>query len=149
MSGNAIAQFTKNGRCDSCVIVGANTKSDGSGTIGTDLSLLATAGAEGTFVDSVEIIPTASVAETLTNATVVRLFISTLATGVTSSANTRLLREVSVPAQTASHPTNPTYPIPIPLGIRLKATESLLVSQHVAPAADTALRANLVGAGDY
>src|SRR6266566_1177651 len=79
----------------------ANTKSDGAGTVGTDIFKAFTAGANGSFVTRVRINPVASAAGTATTATVGRVFYSTVTSGATTNANTFLLGEVTLPSVTA------------------------------------------------
>jgi hypothetical protein len=127
----------------------ANTKSDGTGTIGTDMLLLCTADSTyGSFVQKVRFNPQASVAATSTTASVIRVYISTQASGATTNANTTLFAEVAAPSQTADQTTTATIPIEIAIGIALKAGESLLFSMHHAAAANTSWGAYVVY-GDY
>jgi hypothetical protein len=126
----------------------ANTKSDGTGTIGTDMLKVLTAGASGSFVQKVRATPSASAASTATTATVLRLYVSTVSSGATTSANTTLVAEVACPAQTADVATSAVTPVEIPLGLALKSGQYLLASMHHAAAASTAW--HLLGvAGDY
>lgn len=149
MAGNATPQFTKNGIFGTITVTGANTKSDGAGTIATDIFLAATADAtNGSWVEAVRWIPTATAANTATGATVGRIFISTKTSGVTTSADTFLFAEVTLASQTADSSTNAVSPIDVPMNIRLPAGYTVLVTNHAAPAANTAWRANVIG-GDY
>lgn len=127
----------------------ANTKSDGSGTIGTDIFLAFTADATtGSYVMSVRIQPIAAVAATATTATTIRVYVSTLAAGATTSANTRCIAEISMASQTASHSTNATFFIEVPLDFALPPGNTILITQHVASAANTGYQCT-VFAGDY
>ena len=126
----------------------ANTKSDGTGTIGTDILKAFTAGTNGSFVESVQLSPNATTAATNTTATTLRVFISSQTSGATTNANTFLVAEVSAAAQAADHSTNATFPLIIPINRRLPASYTILVSTHVAAAASTSWQA-IVFAGDY
>lgn len=126
----------------------ANTKSDGTGTIGTDMLLVATAGANGSFLQKVRLHPSASTAATATTATVGRIYLSTASSGAVTSANTALVAEVALPAQTADQTTTATNFIDIPLGFAIAASDSVLFSMHAAAAASTAWHVTLIY-GDY
>jgi hypothetical protein len=138
-----------NGRAVWLPATTANTKSDGTGTIGTDMLLLYTADSSyGGFVQKIRLNPQASTAATATTATVVRVYISSQASGATTNANTTLYAELACPAQTADQTATATNPIEIPIGIALKAGENILVSMHAAAAANTSWGFYCV-AGDY
>lgn len=115
----------------------ANTKSDGTGTIGTDIMVAFTAGSSGSFVERLRAIIAAVVAATASTPTVLRIYISTATSGAVTSANTKLYQEIALPAQTADQTTTAIYPIDIPLNFRLGANETILISMHHAAAANT------------
>jgi hypothetical protein len=115
----------------------ANTKNDGTGTIGTDILLAFTAGSNGAYIDRVRLHPCGSTAATATTATVGRIYISTQASGATTNANTHLYQEVACPAQTTDQTTAATVPIDIPCGFRIEASGTILFSMHHAAAANT------------
>lgn len=149
MSGNAIPQFTAKANISGVDVTAANTKSDGSGTIGTDIFLAFTADAtNGSFVEYVRLMSTATVAATTTTATVARIFASSASAGATTSANTHLLAEVTLPSVSADHSTNPINPVDVPLNLRLPAGWTILVTNHAAPAASTKQHATVIAA-DY
>lgn len=127
----------------------ANTKSDGTGTIGTDMIKLFTADSTyGAFVQKVRLNPQASAAATATTATVARIYISSITSGATTNADTFLWAEVACPAQTADQTTTATSPIEIPLGFALPAGYTILASMHHAAAASTSWSFTCIG-GDY
>lgn len=126
----------------------ANVKSDGVGTIGTDMLLAFTAGTNGAKIDRIRLAPAASVAATATTATVARFYISSVTSGATTNANTFLFAEVACPAQTADQTTTATSAIDIPCGFVLPAGWTLLMSMHHAAAASTSWGAVVFG-GDY
>lgn len=128
-------------------ITAANTSSQGGGTIGTDIFLTETTGANGSFIERVRFSPTAT-APTTTTATVARVFYSTQSSGATTSSNTFLLGEVTLPATGADNATNSAPVIDLPLNISLPTGMSILVTNHAAPAANTAWVATCIGA-DY
>lgn len=125
-----------------------NTKSDGTGTIGSDMFVAFTAGPNGSWVERIRISPTASVANTSMTATVGRVFISSKVTGATTAADTHLWDEVTLPAITADASTGQVQEVEAPLAFALPPNYTLLVSNHVAPAANTGWRAVVTG-GDY
>ena len=126
----------------------ANTKSDGTGTIGTDILKAFTAGTNGSLVYSVRLCPNATTTATPTTATTLRIFVSSQASGSTTNTNTWLLAEVSAAAQTADHSTNATFFIEVPINKFINGGYTILVSTHVVPAAATSWQAIVFG-GDY
>lgn len=148
MAQNTLAGFTKAGKISSALLTAANTRSDGNGTIGTDIFLVFTAGADGAFVEKIRLILTGTVAATSSGITVCRIFISTQAAGATTSANTYLYAEMALNAQSADSSTVAVSPLDVPLGFRLDPNLTILASVHAAPVANTAWRA-LAIAGDY
>jgi hypothetical protein len=126
----------------------ANTKNDGTGTIGTDMLLAFTAGASGSFIDRIRLHPAGSTAATATTATVGRIYFSTAASGATTNDNTRLWQEVACPAQTTDQTTTATVPIDIQVGIRLEANHTILFSMHHVAAANTVWEVTVI-ASDY
>lgn len=149
MSGNSTPQFCANGNFGTPKdVVAANTSSQGVGTIGTNMSLLLTAGANGSYVEYVRIMPTSSVPSTTMAGTVIRIFASVLTAGTTTSADTHLIAEVAMSAVTANSPTAANVPYDIPLLFRLPANWALHATTHVAAAANTSWKC-LAVAGDY
>jgi len=123
-----------------------NTKSDGTGTIGTDMVLAFTADAtDGSRVERLRFVPCASSAATATTATVLRVYISTVASGATTRADTHLWTEVACPATTADQTTVAVNAIEVPMGISLPAGATVLWSMHHAAAANTSWACNAVG----
>lgn len=126
----------------------ANTKNDGTGTIGTDILLAYTAGSNGALIDRIRLHPAGSTAATATTATVGRIYISTQASGATTNANTRIWQEVSLPAQTTDQTTTATVPIDIPVGVRIAASDTVLFSMHHTAAANTVWEVTVI-ASDF
>lgn len=148
MPANSDPIFTKNGKIGSVLVTAANTSSQGGGTIGTDIFLAFTADAtNGSFVQRVRLIPTATT-PTTTTATVARVFISSVTSGTTTSANTYLWDELTLPAVAADNASAAVMEFDILLGFALPASYTILITNHAAPAANTAWRAVVV-AGDY
>lgn len=148
MAGNASPIFTRNGRIESILVTAANTSSQGGGTVATDIFKAATADAtNGSFVEFVRWIPTATAATT-TTATVGRVFASSVTSGATTSSNTYLLAEVALPATAADNASTAVNPIDIALNIRLPAGWTILCTNHAAPVANTNWRL-VVPIADY
>jgi hypothetical protein len=149
MPANTDPIFTRIGMKGSVLVTAANTSSQGGGTIGTDIFLAATCDAtNGSFIQRVRWIPTATAATT-TTATVGRVFLSTVASGATTSANTWLWQEVALAPIAADNATASVIFFDIVLGFAIPSgTQTILVTNHAAPAANTAWRAVVIG-GDY
>jgi|SRR5580698_8748180 hypothetical protein len=151
MSGNSQPQFCRQGDISSVLFGGtALTTSDGSsGTIGTTMQIAFTADAtNGSYVEVIRFLAVASVAATATAATTVRVYVSTIATGSTTTSNTWLIAEIALPIITADQSTTATNWYDIPLGFRLPAGYTILCSSHIINATNTSLRAVVFG-GDY
>ena len=145
---NTAPIFAKDGAIGSALVTAANTDSEGSGTIGTDIFVAFTADAtNGSYVERVRWIPTATT-PTTTTPTVGRIFLSSRTSGPTTSANTFLFQEVALAALSADNSTTPNNFYDIVLGFALPPGWTILVTNHLAPAAGSAWRA-LTIAGDY
>lgn len=126
----------------------ANTKSDGAGTIGTDMVLLFTAGADGAFINRIRLTPAASTAATATQATVARFYVSTVASGATARTNTFQFAEVAAPSQSAANSSTATSYIEIPCGFYIPTGYYIHFSMHHAAAANSSWSAIVFG-GNY
>ncbi len=126
----------------------ANAKSNGVGTIGTDIFKAFTAGASGSLVSRIRFVPNASVASTATTATVIRVWVSSVTSGATTGSDTFLIGEISAPAQTSAVPTTAVYPLELSLNFPLQTGWFIHVSIHHALAANTTWQAVTFG-GDY
>lgn len=148
MAGNTSPQFTKNGNISSVLVTAANTSSAGGGTVATDIFKAFTADAtNGSYVDTVRWSPVATT-PTTTTATVGRVFASSVTSGATTSANTILLAETTLAAIAADNASTAAYGYDVPLGMRLPAGWTILVTNHAGPAANSNWRATIF-AGDY
>lgn len=130
------------------LVAAANTRSDGAGTIGSDMTLVCQGGSNGSLLSRARFIPVASVAATTTSATTLRLYVSTQSSGATTNANTFLIGEITAGAQVADHSTNAIFPYEQPLDFVLPSGWSLLASQHIVPASNTNWQCVVFG-GDY
>ena len=134
----------------------AQVKSDGTsaGTTTDVMYCTFIAGANGSFVNKVRFNTVASAANVNSVATVLRLYRSSVsatigaAVGATTSANTYLLAEISVPIIASSNSVNATSFFEIPLNIAFPSGTYLYVSQHVAQTTNQTWQAQAFG-GDY
>lgn len=124
------------------------TRSDGVGTVGTDIFKIFTADAtDGSFVSKVRISAAATTSTTMT-ASVIRVYISSIGSGATTAADTVLYAEVAVAALAAAHTSNATNYYEVPFGIALAPSQTILVSIDDNLAANTRWQF-LTFAGDY
>lgn len=150
MGANVQPQYTRQANISSVLIAAARTTSDGSGgTIATDMWLAFTADSNnGSYVEFARIIAVASAAATVTNATVIRIYVSSITSGSTTTANTWLIKELPIASQTADQAAAAINAFDVPLGFRLPASYTILASTGTANASNTAWRATVFGA-DY
>lgn len=123
-------------------------KSDGSGTVGTDIFKAFTAGANGSYVNRVLIKPAASTAGTTTTNTSIRVYYSTVGSGSTTSGDTKLLAEINVPAQTAGSTTVPAGEYAQPINRAIPSGSFIHVGSGAAIAAGSEFHVTVDG-GDY
>lgn len=129
----------------------AQVKSDGtSAGSGTDLMYKVWApGSLGGLLERIRFLPVASAAAVTSVATVLRVYQSTIAApGATTTADTFLLGEISVPAVSASHSTNANSPYELVFNKTVPAGSYIHVSQHVAQTTNQAWNAEAIG-GNY
>ena len=124
-----------------------STRSDGVGTVGTNLFLTFTAGPSGSFIQKVRFFSVAS-APTTGVATVLRTFYSTVGTGTLTADQAALLGEISVGALGAANATNATNFYELPLNFAIPANTYILVSQHAAQTTNQNWTAMVI-ASDY
>ena len=150
---NTLPTFTNSANISSVAVAGAssgNTSSEGGGTVGTNIFLAFTPGANDSYVDFMRWMPTASTA-TSTGATVGRIFLSSVNTGTTTSSNTFLIGEVVLPSVAAASASVANNPIDFYLGFRLPGSNAsvgalyLLVTNHAAPSANTQWQTTVFG----
>lgn len=118
MAKNTKPVFPKDGILGWQKMTAANTNRDGTGTVGTDIFLLATAGADGLRIDKVRLRSMGACV-----ASVFRLFINNGSTNATVANNT-LVDEVSLPLTSLTQVAAQT-PIDIIEDIMLPATYRL------------------------
>lgn len=125
-----------------------NVKSDGTGTVGTNLVVAFTAGSNGSFLQKIRASPAAALAATATTGTVLRVFLSSANAGSITTGSISQLAEMACPAQTACQTTVAVTPVEIPLGMLVPSGSFILVSMHAAAAANTSWQFIAIG-GDY
>lgn len=124
------------------------TRSDGVGTIGTDMFLLFTADAtDGSYVNKIRINAAATTSTAMT-ASVLRFYISSVTSGAVTAATAVLYAEISVAAITAAHTTSANNYYEVPFGIALPPSYTILASIDDNLAANTRWQF-LTFAGDY
>jgi hypothetical protein len=149
MPANATPRFTAVANIASANVDAANASSAGDGNISTPtIYLIFTAGANGSFIEFVRIMVTASVASTAGAATTIRLFISSVNSGATTTANTHLIDEIAIPSITADVSGTATNYFDIPMGIAIPNGMYLLATTHVAANTNTHNCVTAFG-GDY
>lgn len=150
MAQNTAPVYPITGLIQGTNFTAANVKSDGTGTIGTDLFKAATGDAtNGSYVSRIRIAPVATTAATATTATTLRIYVSSIASGATTpGTNVWLFQEIAAPSQTADHSTTGTNFFEIPLNFVLPASYTILVSTHIVAAANTFWQAVTYG-GNY
>lgn len=141
------AQTANNGYCTILPALTANVKSDGAGTVATDLLLLYTAASTHTLLNPYIVVqPVASAASTTLSATTIRAFRSTVASSTTTNANTFNIGEVSIGAIAVDVSGTAIAPFIIPIMCpTLKSGDFIYVSTHVVAAASTAFQCRLHG----
>ncbi len=126
----------------------ALTRSDGVGTVGTDIFKMFTADAtDGSFVSKIRISAAATTSTSMT-ASVIRIYISSITSGSTTAADTVLYQEVAVAALAAAHTSNATNFYEVSVNIALPPSYTILASIDDNLAANTRWQF-LVFGGDY
>lgn len=123
-------------------------RNDGNGTVGTDIFLVCSAGSNGTFVSGCRVKAAATAAGTSTTATTIRFYKSSVNTGSTTSSNTKLIGEISIPAITAASTTVATPDYFWPYNKAIGSGEYILAGSGNTLAANTEFQVT-AEAGDY
>lgn len=129
----------------------AQVKSDGTsaGSAADFVVKAFTAGANGSYVDSIRFYCVANAAAVSSVATTLRAYLSTVATpGATTQADTHLIGEVSVPIVVSSHSTNATNFYEIIVNKAIPTGQYIHVSQHIAQTTNQVWKAVVFG-GNY
>lgn len=129
----------------------AQVKSDGTsaGSSNDFMFKVFTAGANGSFLDRIRFQCVANTAATTSVATTLRAYLSTVASpGATTTSDTYLIGEISVPAIVASHSTNASNYYDVVFEMVIPTGTYVHVSQHVAQTTNQRWNAMAFG-GDY
>jgi hypothetical protein len=151
MPANIAPIFTGTPKISGTRITTAQNNSQGTGTIGTDIFLAFSAGANGSYLQKVRFILGGATANTASNATVLRVYLSTQASGSTTSSNTWLIQELSAAPQTPNVITavsTPIFPIDVPLNFAIPTGYYILVGASAITSANTVWTVTTYG-GDY
>lgn len=147
---NHIPIYTKTPVISSGTLTGniASTRSDGVGTIATDLFKVFEANAtNGSYVSKIRIYGAATTPTTMA-ASVIRIFISNKTSGATTATDTWLIQEISTAAVPAANASNAVNWYEVPLNIALPPSYTILVSIHANVTANTRWQCVAFG-GDY
>ena len=147
MPANNSPIFTGTPRVSSVRISAATTASDGTGTVGTNMYLAFTPGANGSYLQRVRFSLSESTMNTASAAATLRVGIAATNTGTLTTADYFLYQEINAAAQTPTT-TASSYPIDIPLNFAIPSNQYVMVSTSVAANANTAWVATVIG-GDY
>jgi hypothetical protein len=147
MPANTSPIFSETPRVSSVRVSAAQTASDGTGTVGTNVFLAFTPGIDGSYLQRVRFSLSESTMSTASAAATLRVSIATTNTGTLTTANTFLYQEINAAAQTPTT-TASSYPIDIPLNFAIPSNQYVMVSTSVAANANTAWVATVFG-GDY
>lgn len=147
MPANNSPIFTGTPRVSSVRISAATTASDGTGTVGTNMYLAFTPGANGSYLQRVRFSLSESTMGTASAAATLRVGIAATDTGTLTTSDYFLYQEINAAAQTPTT-TASSYPIDIPLNFAIPSNQYVMVSTSVAANANTAWVATVIG-GDY
>ena len=151
MPVNTAPIFTGTPKVTGTRITSAQNNSQGTGTIGTDIYLAFSAGTNGSYLQKVRFTLGGATANTASTAAVLRVYLSTQASGATTSSNTWLVQEVTAASQTpnvVTTLTGATYPIDVPLNFAIPSGYYLLVGSSAVTSANTVWTVTTYG-GDY
>lgn len=118
------------------------------GNIGVNSNLVFTSGASGSYVQKIRFQFTSTTNLINSAATLLKVYYSTVNTGTPTVSQIALIADVQAPAQTIGAVTTSAFPIEVPLNFAMPANTYLLVSQTVAPTANSNWVATVYG-GDY
>ena len=148
MAANTSPIYSLTPKITGTVVTSANATSDGSGSVGSSLYVVYTAGTNGSYVSVIRWSATAN-SPTTTTATVGRLFLTTVTSGQTNPGNNIwLFAEYALAAQAASNASTSTFFIEVPVYKALPAGMLIVASTHASPAANTGWQVVAYG-GDY
>jgi hypothetical protein len=126
-----------------------SVNSQAPGTIGTNCFLVGTvSSADGSYLQKIRFTFTSTTGVISVVASNINIFLSTISSGATSSADTYLYHTLQVPAQTISAVTTAPIMYEVPISIPIQTSRHVLVAQTVAANTNSAWVAHLIR-GDY
>lgn len=151
MAANTEPIYTLTPKVQSCTPVLVSAGTDGAGFVvsgGTVTHYIAfTAGSNGSYIKEARIKAATTNGTTAVSATSIRFFVSTVASGAVSGADTHFITEVAIPAFTPAAATaSPDFIVP--LNFALESGKYLLCNTGVVAAANTFYKVTVFG-GDY
>jgi hypothetical protein len=102
----------------------------------------------GSYLQRLRLRWTGSTSTSAASAPVVRIYVSTVNSGATTSSNTYCIEEIVMGTQTAASATAATFPYDVPLNFILPAGSYLLASVSAKPTANTEIAMTVYG-GNY
>ena len=151
MPSNTEPIYTGTPKIESCTPVLVCAGTDGVGFVvsgGTVTHYIAfTAGTNGSYIKEARIKAATTNGTTAVAATSIRFFVSTVASGATSGANTHFITEVAIPTFTPAAATSSPDFI-IPLNFAIESGKYLLCCTGVVASANTFYKVTTFG-GDY
>jgi hypothetical protein len=147
MAANTSPIFSVTPRTSSVRITSNLAASDGTGTVGSTVFLAFTPGLNGSYLQRIRFSLSESTMSTASAAATLRVYIATTNTGTLTTSDIFLYQEINAASQTPTT-TASSYPIDIPLNFALPSNQYIIVSTSVAPTANTAWVATVIG-GDY
>lgn len=125
----------------------AQTRTDGVGTVGTDMILCFQAGANGSFLNKLRFSACATAATSM-GSSIFHIYLSSVNSGATTAANTFLFQEVTASAQGAANSAAPTTYFEVNFGFAIPANYTVLVGIYNQPLASTSWQCTVFG-GNY
>lgn len=132
MARNTAPIFTATPIITTGVLTGniASSRSDGVGTIGTDMiKVFEGKAVDGSRLNKIVISPVATTPTTMATS-IIRLFISSLNSGTTSAADTHLIKELIAFGSAAANASTPIDSFVVPIDIAIPAGYTILASIH-------------------
>ena len=118
-----------------------------SGTSG-EMVVVATGATDGSYLQRLRLRWTGSTSTSAASGPVVRIYVSTVSSGATTSSNTYCIEEIVMGTQTAASATVATFPYDVPLNFILPSGSYLLASVSAKPTANTEICMTVYG-GNY
>ena len=148
MAANTSPIWTLTPNVSGADITNANTNTTAPGTIGSNCYLAFSSGVDGSYLQKVRFNFVSTTGAISSTATTLQIYLSSINTGATSTANTDLITQVQAAAQTVSAVTTAPYFIEVSLNFAIPASRYILVAQSVAQSINSNWQAMVFG-GNY